>query len=381
MHPFQIKTADRKKEAETSARTESRIEILDSLAAWEALSGSWNSLLKSSRSDTLFLTWEWLFSWAECFLKDDRKLCIATVYVEDELVGIAPWCLHRVERHSVSLTQLEFLGTPETASDYLDVIIKKGREEQVADLLYDFLFDRSRVQWDCLCLRDIPSDSLFLLHFRSRIEKAGKYAEIDADSYCPRVTIPDGSDWVPAGVSSKRRARFRQDLGRLNRDGDWLHGTDRGEAVQEAIDEFFSMYGKMTGYESETLHRFMQQYASRTRGQDRIRIDGLSIRGVKTAAFLHLQYGEDILLYAMAVDKSFNTKISLGNVLIGLSLEEAHREGRKRYDFLKGHEPYKFYWADDCRVTLSLFTAGGGIRPFLFLLVQSVVNIGKAILR
>lgn len=359
---------------------EYRIEIVDSLDAWQRMSGTWNDLLRSSRANTVFLTWEWLFTWAGSFLDANRRLFIVTVYHDTELVGIGPWYLNRVSRNFMGFNQLEFLGSPEAGSDYLDVILKEGKEREVTLFLYRFLFGEGRSFWDSLLLRDISSDSLFLLYFQESVEAEGKYAELCKGSYCPVVSLPKSRNWAP-GVSAKRKARFKQDLARLKKSGEMDHRVVSGDALPAGLDDFFSFYNEKTGYEGLPLSRFMKELCSFPAGRNLLQVDFLTIQGTTIAALLHLRYQEELLLYLMAVDKTFNPKISSGNVLVGLSLERAHEEGRARYDFLKGIERYKFYWADRGRTSLSIFISQKKLKPLLFTTARFMKYTAKMLLR
>jgi CelD/BcsL family acetyltransferase involved in cellulose biosynthesis len=360
--------------------TEYRTELVASRDAWEEMAGAWNDLLESSRSHSVFLTWEWLFSWAECFLNGDRRLFIVTVYSGKELIGIAPWYLHPVSRNLGRVEQLEFLGSPEAGSDYLDIIIQAGREEDVAGALYEFLFHQDRSAWDTLLLRDIPSDSLFLLHFQEKLEQDGKYAELCKGSYCPVVTFPKSAGWTP-GVSAKRRARFKQDLGRLNKGGGMHHRIVRGAEVPDGLDEFFRFYNLKSGHQGDHIHRFLKKFSARSAGKDLLQIDFLNIGGTTAAGLLHLVYHGEVLLFTMAVDKEFNPKISVGNLLVGLCLKQAAAGGRTRYDFLKGNERYKFHWADDGRSSIGIFTVQKKLSPALYAAGRFMKYTAKILLR
>lgn len=360
--------------------TECRTDIIDSFESWERIGGAWNDLLKASRSNSVFLTWEWLFSWAECFVRGNRRLFIITLYSGNELVGIAPWYLNPLSRKFGGVVQLEFLGSPEAGSDYLDVIIKAGREQEVTEALYAFLFDHDRSAWDTLLLRDLPSDSLFLLYFQDKLERDGKYAELCKGSYCPLVTFPKTTGWVP-GVSAKRKARFKQDLGRLKKSGEMKHRVVRGEAVPDGVDEFFRLYNQKTGHEGDHLHRFLKKFAIRSAGRELVQIDFLTLENKPVAGLLHLVYRNELMLFTMAVDKGFNPKISLGNVLVGLCLEQASVEGRARYDFLKGNERYKFYWADSGRTSLGFFMSQKKLKPLLVATARFMKYTAKILLR
>ena len=67
------------------------IRAVTTLEEFEALANPWNALLKQTASDNIFLTWEWLYTWAKHYLGDNR-LCIILVYKQpSQLVGIAPF--------------------------------------------------------------------------------------------------------------------------------------------------------------------------------------------------------------------------------------------------------------------------------------------------
>src|SRR6266550_2101649 len=83
-----------------------QIEIIDDAAAFARLRPEWNALLASSRSDCVFLTWEWLHTWWK-ELSDGRHLFIVTVRRDSRLVALAPLSVSRLWP---SVRRLEFLG-------------------------------------------------------------------------------------------------------------------------------------------------------------------------------------------------------------------------------------------------------------------------------
>ena len=80
----------------------------------------WNSLLRESAADSVFLTHEWLFSWWQLFGRQNRLLVILVWTEEDELVGIAPFF---IENRAVPLLghirMLSFIGCNQAAPDFL----------------------------------------------------------------------------------------------------------------------------------------------------------------------------------------------------------------------------------------------------------------------
>src|SRR2546428_11730535 len=136
--------ATRVLEAPSEARTAGVARIEDP-SAFDGLRAEWNELLEASPSKSLFLTWEWLFTWWK-HLADGRRLSILVVHAAGELVAIAPltWRPRRLG-HLLSVRSLEFLGTGSVGSDYLDLIVRRGRAAEAVRALAAYLADGTAV--------------------------------------------------------------------------------------------------------------------------------------------------------------------------------------------------------------------------------------------
>src|SRR5438067_5582703 len=67
-------------------------------------------LLDSSRSDCMFLTWEWLHTWW-AHLGQGKRLFIVTLRSRSQLVAIAPLVLTRAGVGPLTVPLLEFAGS------------------------------------------------------------------------------------------------------------------------------------------------------------------------------------------------------------------------------------------------------------------------------
>src|SRR5205085_5146734 len=94
----------------------------------------------------------------------------------------------------VQVREIGFLGLPEAGSDYLDVVIRRGKERLVAQALVNILFGELSSCWDTLALKDIPAESAFLAHFVADLHQRGKHYESQVGSFCPGVRLPDNFD-------------------------------------------------------------------------------------------------------------------------------------------------------------------------------------------
>jgi len=358
-----------------------RAVLIDSRDQWNETRTAWNGLLSQSGADTIFLTWEWLYSWGESYLDAGRSLFIIMVYKDDELVGIAPWYIQHLRRGALIMKEVRFLGAPDAGSDYLDVIIKKGQEQKVTNFLYEFLLTEARDQWDSCMLEDLPSNSLFLLHFLNKIEDAGKYAELRPGSFCPTVMLPKKGEDLFSLYSSHRRLQYRRHLKILKSKGDLNHSLHNGGSVGAALEDFCALYEAKNEKHDKTVRSFLARYAARSGAGNTMQIDLLTSNGTIIGGLLSLKHGDTLSQYLMAVDKQHIPQVSLGNLLVGMCLSNAIESGYAVYDFLKGPEPYKFHWADGGRSSITLIFYQKKAVPFMVAAGNFLKYAAKIILR
>jgi CelD/BcsL family acetyltransferase involved in cellulose biosynthesis len=357
--------------------------VVDSLTRWAELEKDWNDLLTQSRANVVFLTWEWLYTWAECFWRSDRELFILAIFRGRELVGIAPWCIKRRSSGLVTVRQIEFLGASDVASDYLDVFAKRGKEKEVAGRIYDFLFHEARSRWDILVLLDVPANSLLLLHLLDKIADDGKHVEIQAGVFCPTVQLPATQTGFMASLSPHRRAQFQRHRRLLQLAGKVEHSTTttRDGLDIDALDALYSLYHMKSGAEKAGFYHFLQRFLTRASGTDWVQVDLLAVDGKPVAGLFHLRYGVTLFQYLLAADKTVYPKTSVGTVLIGLCLLKAIAANVGEYDSLRGSEDYKFHWATGGRRSLTVRLYQRRLPVLLLVGLRSLKALLKVLLR
>ena len=360
---------------------EIQISIIKTPEQWHLLKPQWNLLLESSRSGTCFLTFQWLKAWSECFMNKNDKLYIITFHEKDSLIGAAPFYIHKKKHGPITARELKFIGTPQAGSDYLDVIIKKSRETKVANALYGHLIKKGSADWDILSLHDIPSASLFLLHFLNRIEKEGKYVEITPGAYCPVTKINGSFDDYFSNLSKWRKKKFKQDFRIIHRDQNVRHVVGTGKQAKGRLSEFFEFYNKKSNWPGEKLQQMLNRYIEHCESEPPVQIDLLQVNGKTVAGLLHLKHKNALAMYLMVIDKDFNPKLSLGNLLVGMCIENATMEGYTIYDFLKGDETYKFHWANEGKRSINLKFYNKNPAGITLGLTKTTKNAAKLLLR
>ena len=95
---------------------------------WLGNAVAWKALLACSSADPLFLSWEWLTHWWQCYGGSlGRAPDILAFYRGEDLVGLAPLYHRLVMRgvllaHSVQVIGLSWRDSEPLISEYLDVI-------------------------------------------------------------------------------------------------------------------------------------------------------------------------------------------------------------------------------------------------------------------
>ncbi len=360
-----------------SVNSKYNVSVIRTAEDWTVLANQWDALLDSSMAKSMFLTYDWIQSWIRCFLTGNRRLFVVVIREADQLIAAAPWYIEVTRCAGLKSREIRFLGTPETGSDYLDVVARHGCEQDAAEAIYGFLFGDGHGEWDQLSLSDFLSDSLFLFYFMNQLDEAGKFFEIQRHAYIPRAILPDSVESFFAKMSA---ARYRRSWRRLDRHQGVGLVSLSGQDSSEALARFFRLYEAKSGYDGAYLRKFLEQFC-RPESAVTLQIDFLIAENKDVAALVHLVYEKTLHLLLMATDRTFDHRISVGIALIGKSLETAIEKKYTCYDFLKGPEEYKFHWTDTARLSLRLFLGQRTVRSRVCTAYRLLRYFGKAMLR
>jgi hypothetical protein len=358
-----------------------RIVVVDNQEEWTKLGPFWNDVLLRSRSYCVFLTYEWLSSWMECYLNEPRRLFVLVLYADDKIVGMAPW--YRGIRRIFGLEQscIEFLGTPEAGADYLDVISLVGYESRVADAIFEYLMEGAKLPWSILCLNDVRAESFFFLEFMRRIAETGKFCDVSRGSVCPTLSIPPNTKDCFSLLSAHRRGHVRRYLKLLEQSGTIKHISQSICEDPGAIESFISFYEEKKEYKDPRLMKFMRVFAHNCCDKNTFFLDTITVGGNMVASILHFAWDGKLMLYNIVTDKDFDPKVSIGDSAISLVLQKNIPNGLAVYDFLKGAENYKLRWANGLNSSLNLLFAQRRPLAVAYVSTQILRKAAKIIFR
>ena len=322
-------------------------EVLHDGGALMNLRAEWNELLDNSSSRTPFLTWEWLQAWWGQ-LRGSASLHVIAVRDGRELIGIAPLLSGR--RGLPFSSSLEFLGTGHAGSDYLDLIIRKGRERDAIEAIAHSL-DSAQL---ALHLDNLPPSPLSE-QLRQALAASGWTAIESSPDVCPFINLA-GHDWDSflATLGSSHRANVRRRLRALEADFTVrfaltaTHEERRAalEALMAFHDRRFNERG--TAFCTPELRAFHQDATRKAQDAGWLRMYALSLNGELAAVMYGFLRDRTFYFYQHGFSDAY-ANYGVGLALMGLTIRAAIDEGAAEFDLLYGHEAYKKLWAREAR--------------------------------
>lgn len=172
--------------------------VITDSSQFYALKDEWNSLLQKSHTNTIFLTWEWVYTWWEVFGEGGDLFIITVRNEKGELVGIAPLFIKKTKYYKFPVKEITFIGIGH--SDRQDFIILKNDTAIIKEIVSKIYEGKDK--WDIVHLDQIPSASLLVSGCLSMNFKP----EIEFSSLCPYLNIEN--DWENYFNSLDRRFRY-----------------------------------------------------------------------------------------------------------------------------------------------------------------------------
>lgn len=215
-------------------------------------------------------------------------------------------------------------------SDFGDIIAKTSYEKIVwKKVLANFKTDK-------IILKFIREESPSLPILK---DLGGKAEIVDA---APYIDLPKSWDEYLLSLERDDRHELRRKIRRLEKAGAF-RVCHEGEPSD--IDEFLRLMSlsndKKRDFLSTKMRSFFQDIFTTFWPREMIYLCFLKLNGVNIAASLLFDFKRDILLYNSGFDPQYAI-LSPGFLLKAFLIKNAIEEKKKRFDFLRGNERYKY---------------------------------------
>jgi CelD/BcsL family acetyltransferase involved in cellulose biosynthesis len=368
--------------------------LIRSLDELESLGAAWTALLKRSSCDNIFLTHEWMSSWARAYLTEGQLFTLV-VCEEDQPVALAPlWIQTHKVGPFVSHRELKFLGTGDVCSDYLDIIAQTRNRETCVNALWNELVGTHGHEWDVFEYAHVRHDSRVLteIHRLSQTDDRLLKMELGELDVCPFCALPAQADELQASWSASRRYTVGYSHKHLSKLGElrFHHCSDAGEIeteltrLRELNTRVWTARGEAGSFASTAFQAFHSQFAKRALQEERLFLCSLWAGDQHLGTFYGFLYAGVMYYYIMSVVPSDQKRVNTGDVLLSHCMQHAVTCGCREFDFLRGGEAYKYRWTDEEHRLISMRIYRRSARALGVILAEHVLRnvrtVGKFML-
>lgn len=323
------------------------IELIDNAERFAALHSEWSELLAASAVESPFLTWEWLHAWST-HIGAPRRLAIVSVREGDQLIALAPLCASR--GRLPFLWRWEFMGTGFAGSDYLDAIVRRGRESDAMRALAAYVRERGMA----LHLVHLPSNSS-LSRVADPLGEIGWSVRTAPDGFCPFIRLAGHSwDSFLSTIGPAHRATTRRRLRSLERNFTMRFERVADDAVrQAALAKLFAFHQarfghRGTAFHTTSLRAFHLDVTERLQKAGVLRLFTLHLNDDLAGVMYGMSFKGRFYFYQHGYDPQFQPQ-GVGRAVLDLSIRAAIDEGLAEFDLLYGGEAYKSAWTNEKR--------------------------------
>ena len=293
----------------------------------------WSDLLRSSSTNTIFVTPWWQRIWWRQF-GGDWNLHIASVRDGGTTLGVAPM----MTRNGL----VRFVGETDLF-DCLDFVAPEAHAHRFHSVLWDHL---STLDWHTLDLRSIPEASPTLNVLPEIAEGTGCSIEVSEEDKVPVAILPSTWEEYLSGLTKKHRHELRRKIRRLDRGGSVnQYACINAQDLSSCMSEFFRLYRLSGRDKAEFLtperERFFSDIAIELAGRDQFRLYFLDLDGAPVASCICFDYDGSYLLYNSGYDPDYSG-LSVGLLNNAWCIKDAIEGGRRSFEFLRGTERYKY---------------------------------------
>lgn len=300
-------------------------------------------MLTDSQSDSVFLSSDWLTSWAGS-VADHVRPFIVTAWDDHVLLAAAPFY---IEPDALGLKSLHCMG--HGYADFCNVVARREHGEAIQEVARAVLAHAR--EWDCLVLQNLPADCAFV---RSLMELngGGLWGLHEACGASPFLDVKP--NW-PDGLSAHFRQQLRRQRRRLEASQGAINLSVAVEPadVDRALSVFYELHfqrwvemqGSVSNYAVAKVREWHSAMFVDLASRGLAAVFSLESGGTPVAVAVNLIYGGTMYYCQPAFDPAF-ARFSPSKLLVAELLDYCVTNGLSVFDFLRGDEAYKSEWTE-----------------------------------
>lgn len=303
------------------------------MESFEAIFSYWRQSSYSLRWDCPFVLPPWLKAWWNVFGSTSEIYLCAVRHAQD-LIGLAPL---RIIGQSAA-----FIGSTDVC-DYQDFIVAPGKGDAFFGVLLDNLRQQGIIRLD---LKPLRPESMVLTKLIEVAKAKGCEVAYHPMDVTLELDLPATWDEYLLMLKGKQRHEVRRKLRRLEEAGSIRYRVvEDVHDVRQEIETFFKLFKSSREdkeiFMTDEMASFFRSMTEAMAAEKMVKLYFLDVNEKPAAGVICFDYNSRAYLYNNGFDVNFNT-LSVGLLCKVFSIKDSIKNGKGKYDFLKGSETYKY---------------------------------------
>jgi len=302
------------------------------LKQFEDLRRDWDGLCRKSPARLLFSSPSWCEAWWRHF-SEGSALYLGAVTEHSDIIGIAPLRLKDGVLH--------FIGS-DNVCDFLDFIVEPGKEDSFFSALRQHL---AQTNYKTLDLAPLLPNSTAHKWVAALAPRGEKEANCTEDDVTVALDLPPDLPSYLALLDSKQRHEILRKERRLLEEGEVAYEV-KPQAAEVDIEIFLDFFRESredkNRFLTAAMESFFRDIIAGAALDHILRLGILKLNQVHIAATLCFDYRDEIYLYNSGYNPAYRP-LSAGLLSKYYSIKDSIEKNRRRYDFLRGAERYKYH--------------------------------------
>lgn len=302
----------------------------------------------------------WYAAWRNVATADERgsAFVLARTGGDESLREIVPLSARRRRFAFAAASVLTWASDDVGCPDHLDLPLagSEGLQELAGSLL--------ALDWDVFALGNLRDDAAWSRQLATLLSRAGCYVSTRLLERCPFIGLPATWEDYLATQSSSRRQTIRRKERKLAREFSVVvrdHDAATFEEGWRALNALHSeRWSGVTAFSPDVaeMHRVFARSLAECGA---LWLTTMELDGAPAAAWYGFTEGDTVFFFQSGRSNE-HQQHSVGQVLMGMMIRRAIERGFRRFDFLRGDEPYKASWTSSQRLTWELVVTRPGLR-------------------
>jgi len=341
---------------------------------------AWDQLVARAGSASPFMSWAWHRAFADSAPPTDVQASevLALRGTDGSLQALLPLRSSRVRFRRMNVRALTWAIGDTGCPDHLDLL---STPEASISALVPLL---EELDWQVIVLSNLVADAPGVRRLCDSLADRGHSIQRQPLWPCPYLELC--ADWESylASLSAKRRQGLRYMERSLQRRHAVAITDYDGDRLEEGWDHLVRLHaqrwreeGGAGAFWDPRVDRLHRRFAAELTQRGQLWLTTLDIDGTPAAAWYGFTSHDTVYFYQSGRDPRWERE-SVGQMIIGAMIRRGMERGYRRFDFLRGEDPYKRQWTTTQRTTEEIRIFRRGFRGRWLRLVDAVASRGQA---